>query len=72
MWVIGEADLSAWPRSGGRDLRSSAMYPRDFGREVASQHLSYMETWLASTAASMTQRLNSMQYIENKNETSKS
>lgn len=28
--------------SGGRDLRSSAMYPRDFGREVASQHLSYM------------------------------
>ena len=33
-------------RSGGRDLGASAKYPRDFGRAVASHHLSLMESWI--------------------------
>ena len=32
-------------RSGGKDLSSSASYPRDFGREVAKLHLEYLELW---------------------------
>ena len=33
-------------RSGGRDLRSSAAYPKDFGRFIAREHLALMDAWL--------------------------
>ena len=30
-------------------MRSSACYPRDFGRFVASQHINVMDTWPGKT-----------------------
>lgn len=37
--------------SGGRDLTASGRFPRQFGREVARQHKSWMESWLSAFAA---------------------
>ena len=31
-------------RSGGRDLTSSGAFPRDFGRQIADQHLAWLDT----------------------------
>jgi len=33
-------------RTGGKDLRLSAAYPKDYGREVARLHVEAMASWI--------------------------
>lgn len=44
MLTHGSPPRSVKIRSGGKDLRNSGKYPRDFGRQVATFHLDWMET----------------------------